>query len=208
KSEVFRLSPTSADLLLTPFSSVSVLPPDEIPHVVCLPFFHSVTRFAYVNHTTGARELDLILHVQDISSRGLKRQNEVTEKVLDRLNLSSELKKNMITVWNKIDLVSEEMQKTLPNRPLNCAVVSCRTNEGMAQLRSVIEQRLLYSLGYLSKTFRVPMGGPQLSYLYRTAAVKNVVPAMDGNHLKVTTLLPNHIYEIFLHKFGDLEISG
>ncbi|VDO97732.1 unnamed protein product [Soboliphyme baturini] len=54
---VFRLSPISADLLLTPFSSICVLPPGQIPPVVCLSFFNRVTHFAYVKRTTGTWEL-------------------------------------------------------------------------------------------------------------------------------------------------------
>lgn len=82
-------------------------------------------------------DADLLLHVVDISNENWQNQMSVVNKVLEELNA---LDKNMIYVFNKIDLANIENQHVAPDREY--FMISAKNNEGITELLKGIEKNL------------------------------------------------------------------
>ena len=112
---------------------------------------------------------DLILHVRDISHEDSEAQAGDVESVLAELGLDELRRRNVIEVWNKIDLVGEEERRqalaSLSRRRENVVLTSSVTGEGLDVLLDLIEQRLAAA----SVVFEIELGseqGQELSWLY------------------------------------------
>lgn len=79
---------------------------------------------------------DFLLHIVDINSPNLSDHIETTDKVLKEIGASE---KEIILVFNKIDLVENELDLTrLRKKHPNAFFVSCKSGEGMEELRGEI----------------------------------------------------------------------
>jgi GTP-binding protein HflX len=99
---------------------------DKLPHDL-VEAFHSTLEEVVV--------ADLLLHVVDAGSPDLTEQISVVNRVLNMLGA----KHNMITVYNKMDIVKDST--LLPNEKPQ-AFVSARTGEGLEDLLILIQDNL------------------------------------------------------------------
>jgi len=96
---------------------------------------------------------DLILHVVDLSNPEFEAQMKTTNKVLAELGAED---KEMLTVYNKVDLVSDENTKLRANLLSPRRVfTSAQTGEGKGELFQLLEN--IFNAGRHSSSYLVPL---------------------------------------------------
>ena len=96
---------------------------------------------------------DLILHVVDLSNPEFEAQMKTTNKVLAELGAED---KEMLTVYNKVDLVSDENTKLRANLLSPRQVfTSAQTGEGKGELFQLLEN--IFNAGRQSSSYLVPL---------------------------------------------------
>ncbi|ESO99351.1 hypothetical protein LOTGIDRAFT_113712, partial [Lottia gigantea] len=141
---------------------------------------------------------DVIIHIRDISHPDTSGQKH---NVLDTLSsiLPPDRLHSIIEVCNKTDLVPlEKLQEEKENDKL---FVSAATGQGLQDLQLQIQQKLITVTGKLYKTFRIPNGGAELSWLYKEATVQNIEADKDCNYLIVETIISPAVYQRFTSYF-------
>ncbi|XP_002735823.1 putative GTP-binding protein 6 [Saccoglossus kowalevskii] len=149
---------------------------------------------------------DLIIHIRDVSHPDTVAQKDNVLRVLQEMGVPDELTNNMIEVCNKIDVL--EKQTTNPHTRQTAGImVSALNGTGLQLLKKEIEKSLLKVTDIVSKTLRIPMNGPQLSWLYKTTTVTNTNASEDSEHLHVNVIMTKSTYAKFKSKFGDLRVG-
>ena len=96
---------------------------------------------------------DLILHVVDLSNPEFEAQMKTTNKVLAELGAED---KEMLTVYNNVDLVSDENTKLRANLLSPRRVfTSAQTGEGKGELFQLLEN--IFNAGRQSSSYLVPL---------------------------------------------------
>ena len=114
-------------------------------------------------------EADLLLHVRDISHADSAAQKEDVLQVLKSLLSAEELEKNLIEVWNKLDLLPEGASPPVNNGPV--ATVSALTGAGIPQLVRTLDARLS-SRFMETLTVKIPAAdGKSLAWLHQHGSV-------------------------------------
>ncbi|XP_055996421.1 putative GTP-binding protein 6 isoform X2 [Ostrea edulis] len=137
---------------------------------------------------------DVILHVRDSSHPDHVAQTENVVDILSKL-LPEEKLQNMLVVNSKCDLISDS--ESTPG--LNISAV---TGTGMDELKKSLEGAITSSTGRVRKTFRIPVGGDHLSWLYRNATVLSTTDGEDGHSYLVETIISTSAYGKFKHLFS------
>ena len=144
------------------------------------------------------RRADLLLHVQDAASPAVDEQRLEVEKVLNELEMSD---KPRIEVFNKIDLLPEEMRETA-SRPGSVGVSALR-KEGLDQLLAAIDGALVAD-PLIEVSLRLPQSeGTVLAALEAGATLSN--ERYEGNLIFVTVVGPTSLlsrYRQFLNRSG------
>jgi GTP-binding protein HflX len=112
-----------------------VLVTDTVGFIKKLPH-HLVASFRATFE--GISEADIILHVADIAHTQVQSQISVVEKTLSDQYSNS---KPTLLVWNKIDLLPEEVRRDLLNDP-GITAVSSKSGQGIPALLKRIEDLL------------------------------------------------------------------
>ena len=124
------LDPTSRELVLESGRELLLIDTvgfiDKLPHDLVQAFKSALEEAAYA---------DMLLHVVDANSPHLYEQMKTVDNVLE----SMDVKKPMITVYNKIDLIEDT--NLLP-RIEPYTFISARDNEGISDLLTCIEENL------------------------------------------------------------------
>lgn len=125
----------------------------------------------FVATLEDALEADIIIHVQDISHDDWYEQKNHVETTLASLirnntKQTDHIMDNVINVGNKVDLVPVEARNFRELR-----TISSTTFAGINDLLIDVEQKLLASTNRVKMTMRVPMGGEEMQWLYKNAAV-------------------------------------
>ncbi|NEW06457.1 GTPase HflX [Paenibacillus sp. SYP-B3998] len=120
-----------------------------------------------------ANEADLILHVVDSSTDMRSEQMRVVSEVLEQLGAHQ---KEQLTVFNKIDLISQQEKEMLSTEG-DFLKISAYTQEDLESLRLAIQEKLMGE----SKLFRIPAEkGDMISLVYRIGDVlENEVDGED-----------------------------
>ncbi|WP_372646610.1 GTPase HflX [Hyphomicrobium sp.] len=130
-------------------------------------------------------EADLILHVRDIAHDETEAQAHDVEKVLTDLGIDTlPVESNILEVWNKIDLLSDdrktELQHEIERNGRPPVLVSAATGEGMASLLEAIDARLGSSDQILDVI--IPgSSGALLNWLHETCDVLAREERKDGS---------------------------
>lgn len=141
---------------------------------------------------------DLIVHVQDVSHPNHLEQKKHVETTLATLLKSTGTNQppNIINVGNKVDLHRS------PNSPPNLHLVSSKTLAGINDLLGTIEQNLLQTTGRQRIVIRVPMGGPEVAWLYKNAAVTDTgADPDDSQRMLVSAVITDAKLAQFRHQF-------
>uniref|UniRef100_A0A1Q3FKA4 Putative gtp-binding protein hflx n=1 Tax=Culex tarsalis TaxID=7177 RepID=A0A1Q3FKA4_CULTA len=141
---------------------------------------------------------DLIVHVQDVSHPNHQEQKNHVETTLASLLKSTGTNQtpNVINVGNKVDLLPDN------NPPPNLHLVSSKTLAGVNDLLGEIERNLLQTTGRQRIVIRVPMGGPEVAWLYKNAAVtETVADPDDSQRMLVSAVITDAKLAQFRHQF-------
>ncbi|RUS86408.1 hypothetical protein EGW08_005858 [Elysia chlorotica] len=142
---------------------------------------------------------DVVVHVRDASHPDLRLQVASVARTLRQM-LGEEKMANVIEVYNKTDLLSQEQLEALDQ---GIITVSAVTGQGLPELGSHIEAGLLTATDLQQKTFRIPNSEGILKWLYQEAAVKSVRPDhKDGQSLIVKVIISKAAYGKFQSKFA------
>ncbi|WP_372636201.1 GTPase HflX [Cohnella sp.] len=169
------LDPTSRSLELP--SGKTVVLTDTVGFIQNLP--HDLVA-AFRATLEEAAQADLLLHVVDSSSPMRERQMSVVEEVLRELGAGG---KPTLTVFNKIDLLTEQSDRALAGGK-DAIRVSAYDEQDMTRLRAAIEDRIL---GEIAR-FRIPASrGDLTSLAYRVGEVTG--QETDEEHLLLSVRL-------------------
>lgn len=154
---------------------------------------------------------DVIVHVQDISHPNFIEQKKHVESTLASLLKSSgskELKNdNVINVGNKADLLED--QSRLEQYADDLQLVSSKTQVGINDLLLDIEQKILQTTGRQKIVIRVPMGGQEVAWLYKNAAVTATsVDPQDSQRMLVSAVIAGAKLQQFKHLFIKRSKNG
>ncbi|MGB7287112.1 MAG: GTPase HflX [Salaquimonas sp.] len=134
-------------------------------------------------------EADLILHVRDIADSDSGAQAEDVYSILTQLGIENEGHKNVIEVWNKIDLLDKDAlasiraTKSGETKPL---LISAVTGQGLDQLLEIAEQHIAGSESVMEITL-TPQQMDQISWIYQNTSVLEREDCENGDvWLKVT----------------------
>lgn len=130
------------------------------------------------------KEADFILHLIDISNPDYMNQKEIVNSVLKEINAFEN--KIIIEVYNKIDLLNEDMKKLLIQR-LDGLFISAKTKEGLETLIKTIQE--MVEKEFIEKIIKIPYDKRNLiSIFFDEAIVEKLEEKEDGTYLKVKCL--------------------
>lgn len=185
------LDPTLRQLILP--EGTKVILSDTVGFVSNLPT-HLIAAFRAT--LEEVLEADLILHVRDIADEHTNEQAEDVYAILDQLGIAEEGKKNVIEVWNKIDLLSKDAlqsMKTTKTDKTDPLLVSAVTDEGTDALLQVVEKFISGNEGLADITLTLEKL-KNLPYIYENGHVIDREDNKDGSvSLKVRA--PLHIVD-------------
>jgi GTP-binding protein HflX len=148
-------------------------------------------------------EADVLLHVRDISHPDTEAQKKDVNAVLTELGVALEAQENMIEVWNKVDLLSEEDRTMLAGRSTAAkqSAVSAITGEGIDALLERIDRAL--SRNFVDATLSLDAtDGAGLAWAYANGDVIRRQDAEDGS-VSLELSLPMRAMPGFERRFGD-----
>jgi GTP-binding protein HflX len=130
------------------------------------------------------KEADFILHLIDISNPDYMNQRDIVNSVLREINAFEN--KIIIEVYNKIDLLNEDMKELLVQR-LDGLFISAKTKEGLENLIKVIQN--MVEKEFIEKIIKIPYDKRKLiSIFFDEAIVEELTEKEDGTYLKVKCL--------------------
>ena len=156
----------------------------------------------FVATLEDALEADLIIHVQDVSHENWKDQRDHVEATLASLirnntKQTDHIMDNVINVGNKVDLVPVERRNFDDIR-----TISAKTLAGINDLLIEVEQKLLSSTNRTKMTMRVPMGGEEMQWLYKNAAVTDSeADTKDNQKILLHVVISHAKLQQFKHRF-------
>lgn len=105
----------------------------------------------------------------------------------------------IINVANKIDLTSSQGHRKVSK---DMFYVSATERTGLKELSLEIERQILTVTGRRKITMRVQNGGPEVAWLYKNTAVKNVkADNSSAEHLLITVIIDELTMQQFKKKF-------
>ena len=129
---------------------------------------------------------DLILHVRDISHENTEDQDYQVKRVLKSLGVSDNTA--ILEIWNKIDLLGDEKQKSLHNiakRHKGICPISAISNDGIPTLIKKVKSKI--EPKKFSETVIVPFEfGDRKAWLHENGVVVNEFYTDIGFKLNVT----------------------
>lgn len=130
-------------------------------------------------------DADLIVHVRDIAHKETAEQARDVEAILADLGVNRDTP--MIEVWNKIDLLSEEVRGGLVNtaeRKHEVFALSAITGEGLDQLLGAVKG-LLSPPRHISELDLTHSEGRKRAWLYEQGVVESEEQGEQSTHLTV-----------------------
>ncbi|MEM7269128.1 MAG: GTPase HflX, partial [Pseudomonadota bacterium] len=147
-------------------------------------------------------EADIIVHVRDASHPDSDAQAEDVLTTLRELGLDDARLDGIVTLYNKIDLMSGDEADALSNRlerDTSSLPVSALTGQGSDAFLDLLAERL--GAGEITETMTLPYAeGEALAWLYRHAEVTDREDGEAGVTLTITA--PAGAFEKFESRFG------
>ncbi|XP_049283756.1 putative GTP-binding protein 6 [Anopheles funestus] len=157
---------------------------------------------------------DVIVHVQDMAHENHSEQRAHVERTLGKLMHNGEQSlspERIINVGNKIDLVADPSEFTIecngggkqPSSDYDrLHLISSQTLVGVHELLLELERRVLMVTGRQRIVIRVPMGGAEMAWLYKNAAVTETAADPDNaERLLVSVVITEAKLQQFRHLF-------
>ncbi|WP_438445757.1 GTPase HflX [Gorillibacterium sp. sgz5001074] len=147
-----------------------------------------------------ANEADLILHVVDSSIEMRDEQMKVVHQVLEELGAHG---KEMVTVFNKIDLLPPEERDLLTAESGDSIKVSAYSEADMERLKLLLQEKMAGGV----KRFRIPAAqGDKISLAYRLGTV--VETDMDGEDMVLSVDVNAQDFEKYGFMLADHLVAG
>jgi GTPase len=189
------LDPTSRTLELP--NGKEIVLTDTVGFIQNLP--HDVVA-AFRATLEEANEADLILHVADSSVDMRQEQMKVVLQVLDELGARG---KEMITVFNKIDLCPPGEIELLTAEEGTSIRISAYKDEDLERLKLLIQEKMAGGV----KHFRIPaVQGDKISLAYRIGTV--VETDVDGEDMVISVDVNSQDYEKFGYMLASCEVTS
>lgn len=189
------LDPTSRTLELP--NGKEILLTDTVGFIQNLP--HDLIA-AFRATLEEANEADLILHVVDSSVEMRSEQMKVVLQVLEDLGARG---KEMITVFNKTDLVQPGEIDLLTAEEGDSIRISAYNAQDLERLKLMIQEKMAGGV----KRFRIPaVQGDKISLAYRLGTV--VESGMDGEDMMIAVDVNAQDYEKFGYMLADWEVGS
>uniref|UniRef100_A0A8C4V7Y8 Putative GTP-binding protein 6 n=1 Tax=Falco tinnunculus TaxID=100819 RepID=A0A8C4V7Y8_FALTI len=164
----------------------------DLPHNLVESFSATLEEVAYS---------DLIVHVRDITHPETILQKATVLSVLKNLNIPSHLLDSMVEVHNKVDLI----ERYKPTEE-NALAISALHGHGLEELKEEIEKKILTATGKKILTVSVNLEGPQLSWLYKEAAVQEVEVMPEDGTAKVKVIISSSAFGKYKNLFPNSKI--
>ncbi|XP_061152652.1 putative GTP-binding protein 6 [Syngnathus typhle] len=175
-------------------SRVTVLYVDTIGFLSQLPH-QLIDSFAAT--LEDIKHSDVLVHVRDVSHPENVNQKANVLNVLRNLRVPDALMSSMIEVHNKIDLIDNyEWTET------DALAISALEGRGLEVLKLTVEERVVAATGKRLVSLKVDLSTPQLSWLYREAAVQDVSVDGDEGSAVVQVVIGNAAYGRYRKMFG------
>ncbi|XP_058057672.1 putative GTP-binding protein 6 [Anopheles bellator] len=151
---------------------------------------------------------DVIVHVQDMAHEAHTEQRAHVERTLQSLMRDGDRKlteDRIINVGNKIDLVTDPSD--LPSSgdtdtDDRLHLISSQTLHGVHELLMEVERRVLRVTGRQRLVIRVPMGGQEVAWLYKNAAVtETAADSENAERMLVSVVITEAKLQQFRHLF-------
>jgi GTP-binding protein HflX len=156
----------------------------------------------FVATLEDALQADVIIHIQDVSHEQWQEQKQHVETTLASLirnntNQTDHILENVINVGNKVDLVPEDQRNFDGLR-----TISSTTLAGINDLLMEIEQKVLQATNRMMITMRVPMGGEEMQWIYKNAAVTDSeADENDNQKILLHVVISETKLRQFKHRF-------
>lgn len=151
----------------------------------------------FVATLEDALHADVILHVEDLSSKDVTFQRNhvlATLKQLSSKTNNEDFMNKIVTVGNKSDIVKDLDDVELP--------VSAKTESGIDLLRLHLEKAILENTNRRIMRIRIPIGGDEIRWLYKNAAVVSLdVDEEDSQQQLVKVIITKAKLEQFKHHY-------
>ncbi|KAM7012005.1 putative GTP-binding protein 6 [Tautogolabrus adspersus] len=132
---------------------------------------------------------DLLVHVRDISHPETVNQKVNVLNILKNLQIPERLMSSMIEVHNKTDLI-DNYQITEPD----VLPISALEERGLDELQRAVEDQIVNSTGKHILDLKVDLSTPQLSWLYKEAAVQDVQVNADEGSAVIRVIISRAAY--------------
>ena len=144
---------------------------------------------------------DLIIHVRDVSNADHLAQNDHVLKTLENLQVPEKLISSMITVGNKIDLLSSKEDLELVRQD-GMIPISTKNGDNMEELFHLIDETIVKCTGRTIQNFRVPTGGELFNRLLKETSVAKIDTCPeDANYSTVESVL-------FCYQVKDFKVDN
>ncbi|KAK9503169.1 hypothetical protein O3M35_011795 [Rhynocoris fuscipes] len=138
---------------------------------------------------------DVIVHVKDISHPDHVAQETEVLETLKKLNLPDDVYNNIITIGNKCDKVKHI------ERNDNIHLISCKNNEGVEDLKTMIADAIIKAKDMMKIRIRVANGGAEYQWLLKESAVSDITVDKDPQYLLLNVYITKAKFNKFKHKF-------
>ncbi|XP_037922376.1 putative GTP-binding protein 6 [Hermetia illucens] len=160
----------------------------------------------FVATLEDAMMADVIVHVQDVSHPNHLQQKLHVEDTIKSLARNPQMEEagpidspRIINVGNKVDLLTSNLSSAQFD---DLTLVSSKTLVGINQLMLEIEEKVLEVTGRIKMRFSVPSGGEEMAWLYKNAAIVDVVGNPEKTQFSImSAIITNSKLEQFKHRF-------
>ena len=143
----------------------------------------------------------------DLSHPDREAQEKSVIEILTELAPEDKLK-NMITIYNKCDLThgNKEIDYTNSDKS-NVYNVSCKTGQGMARVKQLIERTIYKILDFIELNLNVGQGSEEMAFLYKNSIVKETKESNDPQFV-IMNIMINKVNALkFIKLFPNVTIS-
>ena len=153
----------------------------DIPHTLVESFKTTIN---------DALDADLFVHLVDFSHPDREAQVKSVVEILTELAPGDKIK-DMLTVYNKCDLVSPKSLCADDGSTGDSYFISCKTGFGFTEIKEHLKRVAYKKLGFIELKLKVGQGSEALSFLYKNASIKHVGQCDEDAQFLVVNVLIN-----------------
>ncbi len=154
-----------------------------------------------------AMNAHLLIHLVDLSHPDRIAQERSVLEILGELAPEDKLK-NMLTIYNKCDQIDQQTMHLNSGTDNNFYHVSCKTGQGIDQIKQVIEKKIYKILEFIELNLKISQGSPEMAYLYKNSIIKDNKECSIDSQYMIMHVLINKVNALkFIKLFPHVTIS-